>query len=128
MRYRTDLEVVLLDSPGAHTALFGLFLLSLVADVVMWLPKAAFSHGVIQPNSWVAGVYLLECTIGIAALIGAALLWIAMFYLSMHDSERPLGVRVLWGLVFIFTIWWGAQLYYLFPFRQSLKRREEPGD
>jgi hypothetical protein len=123
MRYRTDLEVVLLDSPGVHSALFGLFLLSLVADVVMWLPKAAFSHGVIRPNSWVAGVYLLESAIGIAALIGAALLWIAMFYLCMHESKGPLWLRALWALGFIFGIWWTAEHYYLFPFRQSLKRR-----
>ena len=93
MRYRTDLEVVLLDSPGVHSALFGLFLLSLVADVVMWLPKAAFSHGVIRPNSWVAGVYLLESAIGIAALIGAALLWLRRA--MTQGADMPVGDPLL---------------------------------
>jgi hypothetical protein len=127
MRYRTDLEVVLLDSRGAHKTLFGLFLLSLVADVVMWVPKAAFFHEATQPNLWVSGAHFLAYTIGVAALIGAILLWFMMFYLYMHDSVRPLGLRVLWGMVFVFTIWFGAQLFYLFPFRQFLKRREQSG-
>jgi hypothetical protein len=127
MRYCTDLEVVLLDSPGAHKALFGLFLLSLIADVVMWLPMAAFSHGAILSIPWSIGAFWLAFAIEIAALLSAGLLWLSMFYLCMHDSERPWGLRVLWGLVFVFTIWFGAQLFYLFPFRQSLKRSKQHG-
>jgi hypothetical protein len=125
MRYRTDLEVVLLDSPGAHKTLFGLFLLSLVADVVMWLPKASISHGAFLSYPWTVGAYWLASAIEIAALISAVLLWLSMFYLCQHDSERPLSSRLLWGMVFVFTIWFGAQLFYLFSFRQFMKRRKQ---
>jgi hypothetical protein len=126
MRYRTDLEVVLLDSPGAHKALAGLFLLSLVADVEMLLPKAAFLSVANLVNSWGAGAHLLGSAIEIAVFIGATLLWLLMLYICLHTPERSVGLRLVWALVFVFTLWWGAQVYYLFPFRRFLKARRQP--
>jgi len=126
LHYRIDFEVLVYRSPGVRRALFGLFLLSLVADVVMWLPRSAFSHDATPLNPWTSGANLLAGAIGVVALIAAALLWLVMVYLCLHDSERPIGMRVLWGLFFVFAIWFGAQLFYLFPFRQSLKHIENP--
>ncbi|MFY9852882.1 MAG: hypothetical protein WAK26_03275 [Terracidiphilus sp.] len=126
MHFRTDLEVIMYGSSGVRRSLFVLFLLSLLADVEMLLPKSAFSHAAILLTPWAAGAHFLVCAIGVVALIGAALLWLVMVYLCLHDPERPIFLRVLWGLVFVFTIWLGAQLFYLFPFRQSLKRAEKP--
>jgi hypothetical protein len=125
LNYRTDLEVLVYGSSGVRRALFGLFLLSLVADVEMLLPASVFSNVAILHSPWATGAHFLLLAIGVAALIGAALLWLVMVYLCLHDSARPFGMRVLWGLVFVFTIWVGAQLFYLFPFRQSLKRGEK---
>jgi len=126
MRYRTHLEVVLLDSPAAHRALFGLFLLSLVADVEMLLPRAAFSPAANLLNSWGAEATLLWTAIGVAVFIGATLFWLLMLYICLHTPERSLGLRLLWALVFVFTLWWGAQIYYLFVFRRFLKARKQP--
>jgi hypothetical protein len=125
LHYRTDLEVLVYGSSKVRRALFGLFMLSLVADVVMWLPRSAFSHEASRLNPWASGANLLVGAIGVVALIAAALLWVVMVYLCLHDSERPIVLRVLWGLVFVFTIWLGVLLFYLFPFRQSLKRGEK---
>jgi hypothetical protein len=125
LNYRTDLEVLVFGSSGARRALFGLFLLSLVADVEMLVPAAVFSHAAILHGPWAARAHFLVSAIGVAAVIGAALLWLVMVYLCLHDSERPIGMRVLWGLVFVFTIWLGAQFFYLLSFRQSLKHCEK---
>jgi hypothetical protein len=127
MHDRTDLEVVLLGSLGARKALFGLFLLSLVADIEMLLPETAYLYGTILPNPWGMGVHLLMFAIGATTLIAAILIWLTMFYLCMHDSERSLGSRLLWGLVFVFSIWLGAQIFYLFPYRQFMKHRLQSG-
>jgi hypothetical protein len=121
MSYRSDLEVLVYGSPGVRKALFGLFLLSLVLDVEMLLPASVFHFGPMQQTSTVVAHLIVE-TIGAAAIIGATLLWLVMFYLCLHDSDQSLGWKVLWGLVFFFTIWLGAQLFYLFPFQRLEKR------
>jgi hypothetical protein len=118
MHPRSAFEAILLGSSRARKALFGLFLLSLLADLEMLLPKAAFSRWVSLPD-------LLSYAIGVAVFVGATLLWLLMLYICLHTPERSVGLRLVWALVFVFTLWWGAQLYYLFPFQQILKTREQ---
>jgi hypothetical protein len=117
MRSRTDLEVFLLGSPGARRALFGLFLLSLTLDVEILLPVVGIRPDLLL-HSWAPGTLLLLSGIEVAAIAGATILWYVMLYICLHDMEHSLGWRILWGIVFFLFIWWAAQVYYLFPFRQ----------
>jgi hypothetical protein len=126
MRVRTDLEVVLLESPRVRGVLFGLFLLSLALDFYLFFSPAPAWFGSEHASAWATGSRILVETFEVAALIGSTILWLAMFFVCMRDSERPLGLRVLWGLVFILCVWYGAQVYYWFSFRRLQLRHEQP--
>ncbi len=119
----SDLEVIVFGSSRARKALFWLFLLSLVADAEMLLPPAALQSTAMLPEPWAHCAHVLAIAIGIVAFVSAAVLWLIMFYSCMRDPERPLALRFVWGLAFFFTIWLGAQFFYLFPFRRLTDRR-----
>lgn len=125
MRPQTDLEVVL-DSPQARRTLFALFLLSLAMDFYLILSPSPFWQGSLQAIGWGTGSRIVLGSFVVAALFGSTILWMAMFYLCLRDTQRPLALRVLWGLVFILCIWYGAQVYYWFSYRRVLLPHEQP--
>jgi len=124
MRSDSDL-VVIATSTGGRKALFWLFLLSLVMDADMLLSPTLIRHGLMQPNAWTHGTHALVAVFESLGLIGATILWLLMLLVCMFDPRRPMRMKLIWGLIFLFTTWFGAQLFYLFPFRRSMARPEQ---
>jgi hypothetical protein len=123
MRSDSDL-VVIATSRAGRQGLFGLFLVSLVMDADTLLLPTLTRFGWVQPNAWTHGTHTLVGMIEILVVIGATILWLLMLLVCMFDPRRSMGLKVIWGLVFLFTTWYGAQFFYLFPYRQSMKRPE----
>jgi hypothetical protein len=122
MRPPTDLEALLLGSRGARRTLFGLFLLSLTLDVEILLPFLGIRPDLLL-HSWTPATLLLVGAVEVAAIAGATILWYVMLYICLHDLERSLGWRILWGIFFLLCIWWAAQIYYVLPFQRFGKSK-----
>jgi hypothetical protein len=126
MRPDSDLGVVL-HSTGGRKALFALFLVAILLDFDMLLMPILARWGLIHPARWAHWPHILASTVEAGAMIGATIFWLLMLCVCMFDPRRPVGLKLTWGLVFLFTTWVGAQLFYLFPFLRSIKRQELPG-
>ncbi len=96
-------------------------------DADMLLLPILIRYGLMQPNTWTHGTHILIGAIEALAISGATILWLLMLLICTFDPGRPLSMKLIWGLVFLFTTWFGAQFFYLFPFRRSMKRHEQPG-
>jgi hypothetical protein len=126
VRPRTDLEEVLVDSPQARRVLFALFILSLAMDFYLILLPSALWQGSLHSIGWDNASRIVLGSFEVAALIASTILYLAMFFVCMRDTERPFRLRVLWALVFILCVWYGAQVYYWFSYRRLLLPHEQP--
>jgi hypothetical protein len=120
-----DFEVSLLESPRARNALFYLFLLALVMDFDLLFMSTLARLGIIHPSEWGFVIHMAMGTLESVAIIAATVLWLVMFFLCMRDPERTPRSKAWWGLAFVLGFWFGAQIYYFFPFRQFLSRHHQ---
>jgi len=74
MHPQGDLEVVILGSRRAQAALRGLFLLSLLLDLDIFLMYVLIRHGVFHPSNWSNGLHLAIGSVEVVAMVGASLL------------------------------------------------------
>ena len=125
MRPQTDIEVILGSALGRKIS-FWLFLLSIVMDADMLFTPILIRWGFIQPAVWTHGTHLLVGSIEVTGMGGATLLWLLMLCACTSDPKRPMSLKLIWGLAFLFTTWFGAQWFYLFSFRPSVNRGVQP--
>ena len=74
---------------------------------------------------WINGLEKLSSsnwlfmTCGIAAMITAILIYVAMWIYLFARSQAPRSSRVLWGIAFLLTGWYGSCLYFLTVYRRD---------
>jgi hypothetical protein len=90
-----------------------LFAMSVVLDIDMLFSKSLIAHGVMHPQMWSGLVHFLVAAGEVIAMAGATVLWLLMLYFCIQYSGSILRT-LLWTIGFMITIWWGAQLYYVF--------------
>jgi hypothetical protein len=71
-----------------------------------------------------ANIYLhtLLSLFEVTALLAALLLWVAMFERCI-TAPRHLAIKGIWAILFLFGIWWTAEIYYIIFYS---KRRRDP--
>lgn len=126
MRPDSDLGVVLRTRAGRKT-LFVLFLLSVVLDFDMLLMPILIHWGLVHPARLAHLPHFLASIVEAGVMIGATVFWLLMLCACAFDPVRPMGLKLIWALAFLFTTWFGAQFFYLVSFRRSIKRIEQPG-
>jgi len=94
-----------------------LFVISIGWDIDLLFSKTLMAHGMMTPQRWSGLAHFLVATGEIIAIVGATILWLLMLYFCVAYSKSNLR-RVLWLIGFMVTIWWGAQLYYIFVYRR----------
>lgn len=107
--------------PGVNKVLSSLFGVSLLMDADMVFSPILIRHGAIVPHTWGIGTHIVIAVIEVSLMVGATVLWFSMFYFCLCTGHGVLR-RVLWALAFFFGIWWTAQFYYFFLYRNSLNR------
>lgn len=126
MRPQSDLGVIL-RSTGGRKSLFALFLLAILLDLDILLMPLLVRWGLLYPTRWAHWPHIIALTIETGAMIGATIFWLLMLCVCTFDPQRPMRLKLIWGLVLLLTTWFGAQLFYLFPFRRSLMGSEQSG-
>ena len=56
---------------------------------------------------------------GIIAMITAVFIYISMWIYLFVQSRDPRSNRILWGIVFFFTGWYGSCVYFLTVYRRD---------
>jgi len=119
----SDLRVVL-RSMNEGKVLRVLFLLSLVMDADMICTPILIRLGLLHPSAWSHGTHVLVAVVETVVISAATILWLWMLCACMFDPVRPMGLKLVWGLVFLFTTWFGAQFFYVLRFTRWIKHRE----
>jgi hypothetical protein len=127
MGLSSDLEVIFFASSRGRRVLSWLFLLSIVTDADILLSPMLIRWGWTHPMAWTHGVHLLAVISEVVLMTSATIFWLLMLCACTFDPARPMGVKLIWALVFLLATWFGAQFFYLFPFRRSIRRLEQPG-
>jgi hypothetical protein len=127
MGLSSDLEVTFLASSWGRRALSWLFLLSVVTDADLLLSPMLIRWGWMHPMAWTHGIHLLALFSDIVLMTSATVFWLLMVCACMFDPARPMGLKLIWALVFLLATWFGAQFFYLFSLRRSIKRLEQLG-
>jgi hypothetical protein len=126
MRPDSDLGVVLRTRAGRKT-LFVLFLLSILLDFDMLLMPILIHWGFVHPARLAHLPLFLASTVEAGVMVAATIFWLLMLCACTFDPVRPMAVKLIWALVFLFTTWLRAQFFYLISFGRSIKRLEQPG-
>jgi hypothetical protein len=120
-----DLNILLRTRLG-QGVLLGLFFLALVMDADMLLSPVLIGRGLIRPNGLSQGMHTGIAAIETIVMVGATILWLAMLCACTFDASRRIPAKLVWGLVFLLTTWFGAQFFYLFIFRRSMRYALKP--
>lgn len=99
-----------------------LFVISIGWDIDLLFSKTLMAHGMMNPQTWSGVAHFFVAAGEAIAIIGATILWLVMLYFCLAYSKSNLK-RLFWTIGFMLTIWWGAQVYYVFVYR----RREPAG-
>jgi hypothetical protein len=103
-------------SPFVRRVLVALFVISIGWDIDLLFSKALIAHGMMNPQTWSSLEHFVVAVGEAIAIVAATILWLIMLYSCLVYSRSNLK-RLLWIIGFMVTIWWGAQLYYLFVYR-----------